>query len=74
MTQMTKILLVEDDKDVREALSTLLEHAGYCVIPAQNGKEALEQLNRGPSLIILDIMLPDISGYEISTKIRSDCR
>lgn len=73
MTQTNKILLVEDETDIRNALCTLLEQAGYDVIPARNAKEALELLPKVPSLVILDIMLPDISGYEVSKKIRQDC-
>lgn len=72
MTQMNRILLAEDDTDIQNAVRILLEQAGYCVIAAKNGREALEQMYKEPSLIILDIMLPDITGYQVSEKIRKD--
>lgn len=70
---MNKILLVEDEADLRNALCTLLEDAGYRVLSAGCGMEALELLSKGPSLVILDIMLPDFSGFEVSRRIRQDC-
>ncbi|MDY4971628.1 MAG: response regulator transcription factor [Lachnospiraceae bacterium] len=70
---MDKILLVEDEDDLRSALCTLLADAGYLVLPAANGMEALELLSKEPSLVILDIMLPDLSGLEVCRRIRQDC-
>ena len=66
-----KILAVEDDQDLLELLSYNLENAGYRVVTAADGLSALnsarEQL---PDLIILDLMLPDIDGFEICRQVR----
>lgn len=70
---MNKILLVEDEDDLRSALCTLLMDAGYQVLSAGCRMEALELLSNGPSLVILDIMLPDLSGLDVSRQIRQDC-
>lgn len=58
------VLLVEDDNSVREALAMFIEHAGYNVECARNGREALACLQAGlqPSLILLDYYMPIMSG------------
>lgn len=63
---MKSILIVEDDEDVRESLADLLTLRGYHVIAAVNGREALDRLEAGlrPCLIVLDLMLPVMSGWE----------
>jgi len=60
------ILVVEDDADAREALVDILEVSGYSVVPAENGKKAIEYLRSAapPSLIILDLLMPDMDGWE----------
>lgn len=60
------ILLVEDDKDIRELLRTLLQLQGYTVNMAGNGQEALDFLLRGdrPNVILLDLMMPVMSGQQ----------
>ncbi|HEX5421701.1 MAG TPA: response regulator [Gammaproteobacteria bacterium] len=61
------ILLVEDESDLRQAMAWLLEYHGYSVETAANGKEALarlEQIER-PCLIILDLMMPEMNGWEL---------
>jgi CRP/FNR family transcriptional regulator, cyclic AMP receptor protein len=61
---MTKILLVEDNNDIRENSSEILELANYDVITAANGKEGYElALKENPDLIICDIMMPVLDGY-----------
>ncbi|MFA5805481.1 MAG: response regulator transcription factor [Melioribacteraceae bacterium] len=67
----TKILLVDDEKDIVEFLSYNLIQEGFKVITAFNGKEALEKISQKPDLIILDVMMPKMDGYEVCTKIRS---
>jgi CheY-like chemotaxis protein len=65
-TVQRPILIVEDDTDQRELLSDLLVLNGYRVIPAGNGKDALETLSRipvPPALILLDLMMPVMDGY-----------
>ncbi len=61
------ILLVEDNPDHREALSLLMESWGYSVVVAKDGAEALSSLRMDapPSLIVLDLILPWISGWEL---------
>jgi CheY-like chemotaxis protein len=60
------ILLIEDDTDVREVLSYLLLDQGYDVACAVDGQEALSYLHAGlkPSIIVLDLMMPGMNGYE----------
>src|ERR671922_1464006 len=60
------LLLVEDDPSMQEVLRTLFESEGYEVIPALDGEEALELLRGGaaPSLIVLDLMLPRMDGFQ----------
>lgn len=60
------ILIVEDDRDIRETLQQLLETEGYRVYSSANGKEALETLKRidRPCLILLDLMMPVMNGWE----------
>ena len=67
----TKILLVDDEKDIVEFLQYNLAQEGFKVITAYNGKEALEKISQKPDLIILDVMMPKMDGYEVCSKIRS---
>jgi CheY-like chemotaxis protein len=69
------IMVVDDDADVREAVTDLLEGHGYAVIPASNGQEALNELKGGeqrPSLILLDVMMPIMDGQAFSAEQQSD--
>jgi CheY-like chemotaxis protein len=68
------ILLVEDDHDVREALGETLRDRGYDVQTATDGQNALEVLRGGlrPGLILLDLMMPRMSGTEFRTVQRAD--
>ncbi len=67
----TKILLVDDEKDIVEFLQYNLEQEGFQVISAHDGKEALEKLVERPDLIVLDVLMPKIDGFEVCKKIRS---
>ncbi len=62
----TRILVVEDDCDAREALMTLLQMQGYSAVPAGNGKEALDYLSSAPTpdLIVLDLWMPVMDGWQ----------
>lgn len=63
---MKKILLIEDDKAVRENTAELLELAGYIIVTATNGKSGLlKAKNEVPDLIICDIMMPELNGYGV---------
>lgn len=64
------ILLVEDDGDIREGVRVLLESEGYKVYEAESGSQALEMVNGDTDLIILDIMMPGISGIRTCEEIR----
>jgi two-component system, chemotaxis family, chemotaxis protein CheY len=67
------ILVVEDDVDILECYQSLLERAGYHVTTAHNGQEALDQLSRErPALILLDLMMPVMSGPEFLEAMRTD--
>jgi OmpR family response regulator RpaB len=66
-----KILIVDDEPSIRQILETRLSIRGYTVILAANGEEALYLFhNEHPDLVILDIMLPKIDGYEVCSQIR----
>lgn len=67
------ILIVDDDKDIVNLISDILEDEGYAVRSAFNGIDALKLIATNKfDLLIIDIMLPDINGYEICKKIRDD--
>lgn len=65
-----KIMIIEDDADIREGIRILLESEQYCVMEAENGSQGLELLEPDISLIILDIMMPGISGIRTCEEIR----
>ena len=67
---MEKILIIEDDYDIRKILKIYLEVESYEVWEAENGAEAMKQLAKQPDLVILDLMLPDIDGLSICKNIR----
>ncbi|MGE5500172.1 MAG: response regulator transcription factor [Syntrophothermus sp.] len=68
----SKILLVDDERDIVEFLQYNLQMAGYDVITAYDGKEALTKLSEKPDLIILDIMMPKMDGFEVCRRIREN--
>lgn len=66
-----RILLVEDEKNIREAVTAYLEKEGYWVTAVEDGKEALEEFSRSNyDLIVLDLMLPKVSGEQVCRTIR----
>jgi two-component system alkaline phosphatase synthesis response regulator PhoP len=65
-----KILIVDDEKDIVEFIQYNLEQEGFEVIVAYNGKDALKLVEENPSLILLDVMMPELDGYEVCRKIR----
>ncbi|MBW5449417.1 response regulator [Cohnella sp. CFH 77786] len=67
----TVVLLVEDDEDIRELVAGYLENEGYRVEEADSGRRALELTESlRPDLIVLDILLPDMSGFEVCVNVR----
>jgi len=67
-----KILIVDDEKDIVEFIQYNLEQEGFEVITAYNGKDALKLVKENPSLILLDVMMPELDGYEVCRKIRKN--
>lgn len=68
-----KILIVDDELSILVPLQFLMEKSGYDPKLAQSGKEAIEKIsNFKPDLVLLDIMLPDLDGYEIYQRIREN--
>ena len=66
------ILCVDDDPQILQSLTGILEEAGFSVLLAENGFDALAlAFSRRPSLILLDLFLPDISGEEVCSRLRS---
>lgn len=66
-----RILVVDDEVKIVEVVKSYLENSGYSVYEAYNGKDALERFEKvSPTLVILDLMLPDITGEEICRTIR----
>jgi len=71
MIQKKKILIVEDERKLSHILKLLLESDGFTVICSYSGYEGLyKYVREKPDLIIMDIMLPDLNGYEVCREIR----
>ena len=74
MSMRKKILIVEDDADCRELINLILED-DYDVVMAVDGEEALAAIDReNPDLVLLDIMIPQIDGWEVLRRLRTDER
>jgi len=71
---MSKILLVDDEADILEFLKYNLELEGYEIITALNGKEALEKLTEDTDLVILDLMMPVLDGFEVIERMKKNPR
>lgn len=68
---MAKIMVVDDEPDMRLVLRKLLEREGYKVIEAENGEECLREAEKKkPDLILLDIMMPGLDGWEVCRMLR----
>jgi two-component system, chemotaxis family, chemotaxis protein CheY len=68
------LLVVEDDAEVRDAISDVLRDAGYRISAAGDGAAAIRALRAGlkPAAILLDLMMPEMNGYEFRTEQRAD--
>jgi DNA-binding response OmpR family regulator len=65
------ILIVDDDRFIRESMQVILSDAGHDVIVARDGREALAMLNHDPpEMVFLDMMLPHVDGWELFSRIR----
>jgi two-component system, OmpR family, response regulator len=68
-----RVLVVDDEAPITELLSTALRYMGYEVTTARTGSAALESASRTPpDLVVLDVMLPDIDGFEVCRRLRAD--
>jgi two-component system OmpR family response regulator len=68
-----RVLVVDDEAPITELLSTALRYMGYEVATARTGSGALESASRTPpDLVVLDVMLPDIDGFEVCRRLRAD--
>lgn len=69
----TRVLVVDDNRDVADATATLLQLRGFDVAVAYNGQSAIEKAMRlDPDFLILDLTLPDIDGYAVAARLRSE--
>ena len=69
----SSILIVDDEKKIRDLISFRLEYKGYQIASAENGGEALAKIKEDqPDLVVLDIMMPDMTGYEVCKQIKND--
>ena len=70
--ELGKIMVVDDDKNICELLRLYLEKEGYQVVIANDGKEAVELNEKeNPELILLDIMMPQLDGWQVCREIRN---
>jgi two-component system, OmpR family, response regulator len=66
-----RVIIIDDDPNIRELLSMNIGAAGYEIQTAENGREGLAMINREPpNLIVLDVMMPDMDGYELCKIVR----
>ena len=63
-------MIVDDHEDIREVVHVLLTNEGYQIIEAKDGKEALELLDDEIDLVILDVMMPEMNGYQVCLLMR----
>ena len=68
------ILVIDDDDDIRAVLAMVLDEAGFRVVTAANGREALEHLREDPQpdVILLDLMMPEMDGYQFRAEQQRD--
>jgi len=70
---MARILVAEDERDIRELIGFTLRHNGHEVLTASNGEDALAiALREVPDLVLLDIRMPRLTGYDVCRRLRAD--
>ena len=70
---MTKILIAEDERDIRDLIAFTLRYAGYEVVTANNGEEAVTMTKAElPDLVLTDVRMPKMTGYEACKQIKAD--
>ena len=70
-----KILIIDDDLDTLRLVGLMLQRQGYQISAATNGLQGLEKaFEEDPDLILLDVMMPDMDGYEVTRRLRSRWR
>ncbi|KAA0004991.1 MAG: response regulator [Thermoplasmata archaeon] len=70
-----KVMIVDDEPDILMTVGQMLEMCGYEVIKAKDGKECIEilkELPSNPDLVLLDIMMPDVNGWDVAAKIKEN--
>jgi CheY-like chemotaxis protein len=68
-----KALVVDDDEPIRQLLSKIVEHAGFNVQTAKDGAEAIKRIDsNGYDVILLDLMMPKVDGYQVLEHLRTD--
>jgi two-component system alkaline phosphatase synthesis response regulator PhoP len=72
MTLQKTILVVDDEQDIVDLVKYNLQREGYTVLTAKNGKEALQQSQKLPSLILLDVMMPEMNGLDLLKKLKNE--
>lgn len=73
MKSQATILVIDDEPDVRTLCRVNLEWKGYKVVEASNGSDAFQRLNEGrPDLILLDLMMPQMDGWEVMRRLKED--
>jgi len=73
MSEKKKILLADDEEDIKSVVSLFLESKGYEIITAYDGLSALDMARtEKPDLILLDVMMPVVNGYEVCARLKAD--
>ncbi len=70
---MAKIVIAEDERDIRDLITFTLQFAGHEVIPTANGAEAVEAVRREqPDIVLMDVRMPRLTGYEACRQLKAD--
>lgn len=67
---MSKILIADDDPNIRELVCVHLKNSGFDVVEAKDGRDALEKMDGAPDLAVIDLMMPNMDGYELCKRLR----